>query len=219
MLLYYAVVVVLAVSLIVAYVKGAKVGKAWGTPVMVLCLILILGAVGYRMFGGGGGPRPVVDPYEAERGNEERNARMLAEAIRQEISQPATVAVLLPPWIAVGDLRRDVSKPKPLWEAGFRQGLGEEKFVSLTVWQEHTDGIGIAGLPAEVAAADIAYCPQGEMTHAIARMDEPPILLVHFPAPGGRQPVSDESVRAQLADGKLDAALISDGKGGVSLIK
>ena len=215
MLLYYVIVIVLAIVLILAYVKGVKVGQAWGTPVMVVCLLLILGAVGYRVVAGGG--EAGGDPYKGEKGNEARNARMLAEAVRDEITEPVTVVVLLPPMLAVRDVHRNIKKSKPRWEAGFQTGLGEGKLASLVVWEQRKGRS--SRLPKSVATADIAFCPQGDMPDAVGLMDGPALVLVYYPAQAGTQTVTEEAVRQKISDGMVDAAVISDGKGGLNLIQ
>ena len=214
MLLYYAIVIVLAIVLILAYVMGVKTGKAWGTPVMVLCLILILGAVVYRVVSGGDAGD---DPLKSEKGNEKRNARMLAEAIRDEVTESVTVAVLLPPVFEVMDVHRNIEKSQPRWEAGFQTGLGEGKLASLVVW-EAKKGRG-ARWPKSVATADIAFCPQGDMSAAVGRMAGPALVLVYYPARAGTQTVTEEAVREKINDGMVNAAVISDGKGGLNLVQ
>ena len=50
-MLYYPLIAVLALGTIAAYAAGVKPGKSWGTPVMVVCMLALLGVMGWRWFG------------------------------------------------------------------------------------------------------------------------------------------------------------------------
>jgi len=213
--MYYAIVGLLAVVLLVAYATGVRAGKAWGLPLVVICLIAILGALGKQMFSKP--PAQVHDSLAGERAGVQAAAAQLAAVVSADVPDGVTVAVLLPPGIAIGDLNRDVADIRSRCEAGFRTGLGAGKVGQVVVYEESTSGT--VQLPPEVAAAGIAFCPQGDMGELVSLMAGKPKVLVVYPASSGAQMTTEEFVQGQIAAGAVTAGYLSDGRGGGTLVQ
>ena len=204
-MLFFVVIIVLAAAFFAAYGLGVRKGKQWGTIVMVVCLVALLGTLGHRLLGAGGQPggRARADRYAAE--TESAVAGAVGAALRETVSEPAVIAVVLNE--EPGRQREAVIEA---WRAGLGGALGDnvrEMEVSFSGGE-----VAPSSLPA-VRNADIVIFGNGTIAPWLESLAGKPRAACFRASadPGARATAQDlldrgllEAAVFEAADGSLE---------------
>ncbi|MFW6457710.1 MAG: hypothetical protein ACOC0A_05380 [Planctomycetota bacterium] len=106
---------VLGTGALIAYFKGAREGKQWGTPALVLLVIATVGTAIVSMTGSGGVQVAGEDEYE--------DVRVLAEAFQGELPSKPKVLIIRS---AMTEEEEDVEKEKRMALAAIQETLGSD---------------------------------------------------------------------------------------------
>jgi hypothetical protein len=212
-MLYFAVVILMGVGVLVSYFAGVKAQKAWGTPVLVLCFIILIGALAMRIVGGPAKPKAIAE----ESGNEQAVGRLLGEAAKGLIAEPVKVGILVaekPFTLTSGRLPTPPSERLRLWEAGLREGLGAGNITDVLSYED-----GPTASPQQVKGCGLLVCPVDYVGGVAEALQPRPKVVVYFPAVGGAPSLTEAAVRKMREEGRFDIGIISDGKGGTTVVK
>ena len=210
-MLYFAVVILMGVGILVSYFAGVKAQKAWGAPVLVLCFIILIGALAMRIMGGPAKPKAPVE----ETGNEQRVGRLLGEAAKALVSEPVKVGILVAekPFIP-GRAPAASSEGLRLWEAGVKEGLGSDNVTGVVLYEE-----GPVAFPEQLKGCGLLICPVGHVGGIAEALKPRPRVVVYFPAIGSTPTVTEEVARKMREEGQFDVGIISNGMGGTTVVK
>ena len=210
----WLLIAVFFLGVLVSYGAGVKKGAAWGTPVLILCVIGLIGVVGQRVFvgPGAGGPGDVGAKGVLKAASE---AEWLGRALKGRIPEGSRIFILSFYDPARG---RDMTASKEAWTEGLSDGLGD------TTWEV----VGYYG-PTPGTAGDLSYGFDGMngLIDAVVSVSglPPDLEQMNFyqfdPVPEVaaffRSAETDlELIRSWLEGGYLAAAVVSSTEGEVT---
>jgi hypothetical protein len=200
-MLYYALIILFGVGVLAAYLAGVRRQRRWGTPVLVVCLLGVVGGVVAR--------KAITEPSVKERTltkDDYRSAAVaLAGAIAGDLPEVANVCI-------VAVLGRDarIEPIKKAWEEGLREGApgAIDKISFLTnVTPAETARIGVQmiDMPGVAEADAILYIVRELPPDTRALRDAGKTVAAFFPIRAdGRPSITDAERDSWLAGGALD---------------
>jgi hypothetical protein len=116
---------VLFIGVLVSYFGGVKGGRAWGTPLLMLCVLglvvaVVLRATGVRRASGSGSAERMrgSEPYEA--------AKLIGEGLKGGLERGARILVFVSNYDAYPKDPQTYVKTKEDWQRGLAEGLGDD---------------------------------------------------------------------------------------------
>lgn len=198
--MYLPAIILFGVGVLVAYFAGVKAGRAWGTPLLVVCLIGVLGTVGNRYLRGERLPPPPPNPVSSEKAPAQALGRLMSE----DLADDAIVTIV---WMGAGSDRTERTK---LWEVGLKETLGD----GITIDYSPPHGLGFSppgGWPAVSTDALVFVAKLGFV--GIEEGSDPLIAVYFGPLQSEEPSISSEKVRAMREAGDVHVALRYAGKG------
>jgi len=213
----FLLVALLVAATVFIYVRGVRPGRKWGTPALVLAVLMAVGlALCSSLLSGQRGRAP--SSYRVDYGADRERARQLALAVQDAMPTDATICVLMP---GVWEKERRLSE----WEKGIRMVFPRATLVSSTEPPEDEMMMGVENMGErdEVTGAAFVLCPLGARRIALEQIAEaggPPVGLC-FPTEHGRPQKSGEpeTAREYCAAGLVVVAVLEDGEGGFEVIR
>ena len=199
--MYWPMVVVFSVGAAVAYFAGVRKGAVWGNAALIICVLGLIGAIGFRTFGGGLGAatgqrsRPLSVPTVA---SDVAHVKALAEAAEPQLAEGSKIVLPLQHY--------RLDKKRPEREQAVAQAVRDvlgAKAGEVVVVYPVTDRGGIFTPTTEGADAVlfiVNYNPEG-----YDLFETNPLMVAFFPKK------SEESARASMEGLALDIAVLDDG--------
>ena len=203
--MYYAAVGLFAVGVLVAYFAGMRNQKGWGMPLLVVCLVGIIGAVIARQVA----PARGVTAPKLTAGDYQAAAKLLAGALADDLPQDATVCVVV-------DLGRDanIEKVKLAWESGIREGatgkVGAVTFVTgESAYMLARNARSIMDIENVPEADAVVFLTPRPWPGTEDLQEAGKLVAVFFPVRGdGRSTITEAERDAWLEHGMLDVIIV-----------
>jgi hypothetical protein len=211
--MYWVIVGVLGIGVFAAYFGGVRAGRSWGTPLLMVCVIGLLGAIGYDLLGpGSGGPTRKIKatPVAAE----ELRAERLGALMMGEL--PAGAAIRL---VWAGAATGDMAARWKRWEKGLKTGLEDEtiQVKAQSIPRGDVPMTGMENLPPgarEMRTVSDADAVVYVSCYGGVEIEGAPLIAVYFgPRASGAPSKTSEQVQTLVDEGQADVALLYVGKG------
>jgi len=202
----YIVLAVLAIGLIVSYLKGVKQAQPWGQPVLVLCTIGIIAVVAVKVLSRGEGATSsgIGSLISATDSNA---AKLIGEQLKDEVPAGSRVFMLT----HLGPGGTGYGPVMGTWLKGLSDGLGYS--VELSGSYGPTSGADPQAVSAAMegvefdAVVSTDGLPADPETLSIFQEPEPPPFGVYFRT----APADLSFLRPLLSDGLVDVAVVNQG--------
>ena len=201
--MYYLVVVLLGIGVFVAYFAGVKSRQRWGTPLLLVCLVGLLVAVGHRAFtwGPSTAQGELVIPSAAQ---EELRAEKLARLMSGRLPEGAIICVI---WTASLENFR---ARRQAWVRGLKDGLGDEAVkVTFPAWDSSSSPAPPGGWPP--IGGDAAVYAGNYV--GLDTLGEPLIAVCFTRLPSGNVSIPRHKVQALVDAGDVDVAVWENERG------
>jgi len=197
--------ILFALGVIVAYVVGIKGNRAWGKPLLILCLVGLIAVVLQRAF--------IGRARLAERADIDRpaqdSAMLLAQGIKGEVRPGSRIFFFspIPPVIPT-----QMARYWMLWEKGVNEGLGSTAWQKVHIARpaDNTAAAFSESLLGREGEVDVVLSfvglPDDLPQMVVYSWAVPPTVAACFPYGADRA-----RVRQWLQEGLIRAAVIQDG--------
>jgi len=196
--MYYLIAIALFIGVLVGYFGGVRKGQAWGSPLVVLCLLGVIAVIGFQLFGGGT-RRPAPSTRQLSASQDEQNAELAGQALAPLLAGPSSICLI------TSNAGADFEARKQNWQTGLKKALGDSvnqvDAALAAPMKNAADDPVITG-----ADAIVAIDGPGAVLFAADAIQGKPLVIV-FP----KNASTEDRVQDAADNGQMDAGII-DGK-------
>ena len=206
--MYWLIIALCVVGFVLGYLIRVKAKKAWGTVLLVACIVGALGAIGLRV-SDKDRDKNMDELLVVTLEQEQERARIVGEQFRGRLPEGAAITVV---W-AVGGAK-GLSERRESWERGVRQGSQDEAlrfrhfpppsaFDQMPPEQVESFSV-IRGADAVIYRGYFAELPA----------EGKPVIAVHFSRlPSGNPTIARHKVQALVDAGRIDVGVWENERG------